>query len=132
MSYLKDGGTAFADGGQTSRWRALRKKQAERPGLVRQFIDEPLTNGDFAPLALRTADGDALAFFASRHFEKQTAAPGASVPVPSKSVEALTEGEIKQSLTLEFVSNEVALVPKGSGKVDVLGRIQGMTAAKGE
>ncbi|MGW1392231.1 hypothetical protein ACWD6Q_11175 [Streptomyces nigra] len=132
VSYLKDGGTAFADGGQTSRWRALRKKQAERPGLVRQFIDEPLTNGDFAPLALRTADGDALAFFASRHFEKQTAAPGASVPVPSKSVEALTEGEIKQSLTLEFVSNEVALVPKGSGKVDVLGRIQGMTAAKGE
>lgn len=132
VSYLKEGGAKFAAGSHTTRWRAERGRNAERPGLVRQYIDEPLTNGDYAPLALRTADGGALVFFATRHFEKQTAAPGASVPTPNKSVLALTEGEIKQSLTLEFVSNEVARVPEGSGKVEILGRIQGMTAAKGE
>ncbi|EGX55072.1 hypothetical protein SZN_34737 [Streptomyces zinciresistens K42] len=132
VSYLKGGGVKFAPGSHTSRWRAERRRNAERPGLVRQYLDEPLTQGDYAPLALRTADGGALVFFATRHFEKQTAAQGASVPVPNKAVRALTEGEIKQSLTLEFVSNEVARVPEGSGRVEILGRIQGMTSAKGE
>jgi hypothetical protein len=46
-------------------------------------------------------------------------------------VSALTEGEIKQSLTMEFVSNEVALDPEGQGEVTILGRIQGLTAAEG-
>ncbi|MGW1952063.1 hypothetical protein ACWCPI_04750 [Streptomyces sp. NPDC001920] len=131
-AYLKDGGNLFAAGRHTSYWRAERAKDAKRPGLVSQFIDEPLTSGDYAPLALRTADGGALVFFTTRYFEKRTAYAGTSVPSPGKAVEALTEGEIKQSLTLEFVSNEVALDPKGSGKVEVLGRIQGLTAAKGE
>ncbi|MEV5881440.1 hypothetical protein AB0L74_01670 [Streptomyces sp. NPDC052020] len=133
-TYLKDGGDTFAAGAHTSRWRELRKKQAIRPGLARQYIDEPLTHGDYAPLALRTADGGALVFFTTRHFEKQTAAQGASVPRPNKDVLALTTGEIKQSLTLEFVSNEVALdPPKGSDepRVTVLGRIQGLTSAQG-
>ncbi|CAL9407195.1 hypothetical protein SUDANB58_01568 [Streptomyces sp. enrichment culture] len=133
-TYLKDGGDTFADGAHTSGWRELRKKWAVRPGLARQYIDEPLTNGDYAPLALRTADGGALVFFSTRHFEKQTAAQGASVPTPNKDVLALTTGEIKQSLTMEFVSNEVALDPaKGSGeeRVTVVGRIQGLTSARG-
>ena len=82
--------------------------------------------------AVKTADGGALVFFTTRYYEKRTAYAGTSVPSPGKAVEALTEGEIKQSLTMEFVSNEVALDPKGSGKVDVLGRIQGLTSAKGE
>jgi hypothetical protein len=50
-------------------------------------------------------------------------------------VRALTTGEIKQSLTLEFVSNQVVLDPlKGSGasQVSVLGRIEGLTGAEGE
>jgi hypothetical protein len=130
-SYLKDGGTAFADGTHTSEWRELREENAKRPGLVRQYIDEPLTGGDYDPLALRTKDGGALVFFATRHFEKQTAAAGATVPPPNDDVLALTTGEIKQSLTMEFVSNEVVLDPK-SGPVEMLGRIQGLTAAKGE
>ncbi|CAL9541076.1 hypothetical protein SUDANB6_04261 [Streptomyces sp. enrichment culture] len=133
-TYLKDGGNTFADGAHTSGWRELRRKWAVRPGLARQYIDEPLTNGDYAPLALRTADGGALVFFSTRHFEKQTAAQGASVPTPNRDVLALTTGEIKQSLTMEFVSNEVALDPaKGSGEeqVTVVGRIQGMTSARG-
>ncbi|MFE7973154.1 hypothetical protein [Streptomyces shenzhenensis] len=134
-TYLRSGGSAFADGVHTSDWRATRARQASKPGLARQYIDEPLTGGDYAPLALRTADGGALVFFTTRHFEKRTAAAGASVPAPDKDVQALTKGEVKQSLTLEFVSNEVALDPKrgsGSGQVSLLGRIQGLTAAQGD
>ncbi|MFI6013932.1 hypothetical protein ACIBAG_34870 [Streptomyces sp. NPDC051243] len=131
-SYLKDGGDAFAPGRHTSGWRADRAKDAKRPGLVSQFIDEPLTNGDYAPLALRTTDGGALVFFTTRYYEKRTAYAGTSVPSPGKAVEALTKGEIKQSLTMEIISTEVALDPKGSGKVEVIGRTQGLTSAKGE
>ncbi|WP_437106487.1 hypothetical protein [Streptomyces sp. enrichment culture] len=130
-AYLETGGDAFAEGPHTSAWRALREKKSSRPGLATQYIDEPLTNGDHAPLALRTKDGGALVFFATRHFEKQTAAAGASVPTPNKDVLALTTGEIRQSLTMEFVSNEVALDP-AEGAVEILGRVQGLTAAKGE
>jgi hypothetical protein len=132
-TYLKSGGDAFAAGPHTTGWRQLRQQEARRPGLVTQYIDEPLTNGDYAPLALRTKDGGALVFFATRHSEKQTAAAGAAVPTPNKDVLALTTGEIKQSLTMESVSNEVALDPKkGGGQVSVLGGIQGMTSAQGE
>ncbi|MBC2902487.1 hypothetical protein [Streptomyces cupreus] len=132
-AYLKDGGETFADGSHTSGWREKRAKNAERPGLVTQYIDEPLTEGDYRPLALRTADGGALVFFTTHHYQKQTAAPGAAVPTPNKDVLALTTGEIKQSLTMEFISNEVALDPAGgAGGVSVLGRIEGLTGAKGE
>ncbi|MEW2291425.1 hypothetical protein ABZ719_01795 [Streptomyces sp. NPDC006743] len=139
-TYLKDGGDTFAAGVHTSGWRALRAKNAVRPGLATQYIDEPLTGGDYAPLALRTADGGALVFFATHHYQKQTAASGASVPTPNKGVRALTRGEIKQSLTMEFVSSEVALDPAtgtgagagaGGKKVSVVGRVQGMTSAQG-
>ncbi|GGM17477.1 putative lipoprotein [Streptomyces fumigatiscleroticus] len=134
-TYLKSGGASFADGTHTSAWREQREKQSSRPGLATQYIDEPLTNGDYAPLALRTADGGALVFFTTRHYEKQTAAQGASVPTPNKDVLALTTGEIKQSLTMRFVSNEVALDPakgSGDGQVSILGRVQGLTSAQGE
>ncbi|MEU5592388.1 hypothetical protein [Streptomyces sp. NPDC020298] len=130
-TYLQSGGSVFADGAHTSGWRKDRAKEAKKPGLVRQFIDEPLTSGDYAPLALRTADGGALVFFTTHHYEKQTAAAGTSVPTPGDDVKALTKGEIKQSLTLELMSNEVALDPKAGGKVSVLGRIQGLTGAEG-
>ncbi|MFE3030978.1 hypothetical protein ACFXKY_04955 [Streptomyces canus] len=133
-SYLKSGGDVFADGSHTSVWRSDRAKDAIRPGLATQYIDEPLANDAYAPLALRTTDGGALVFFATHHYVKQTAASGTSVPNPGDAVLALTTGEIKQSLMMEFVSNEVALdPPKGAGgqKVDVIGRIQGLTSAKG-
>ncbi|MEV5439531.1 hypothetical protein AB0K80_26490 [Streptomyces sp. NPDC052682] len=131
-TYLKSGGGTFADGPHTSEWRKDRAKAAKRPGLVTQYVDEPLTSGAYAPLALRTADGGALVFFATHHYEKQTAYPGTSVPEPTDAVLALTKGEIKQSLLMELTSNEVALDPaKGKGKVSVLGRIQGLTTAQG-
>ncbi|UIX35691.1 hypothetical protein [Streptomyces sp. GQFP] len=135
-TYLKDGtGDVFAPGVHTSGWVEQRKKSAIKPGLVTQYIDEPLSKDDFAPLGLRTADGGALVFFATHHYEKQTAALGTSIPEPSDSVLALTTGEIKQSLTLEFVSNQAVLDPgKGAAGqgVEFLSRIQGLTAAQGE
>ncbi|WP_262505243.1 hypothetical protein [Streptomyces sp. TRM68367] len=130
-TYLKSGGDGFAAGAHTSAWRAHRAKDTSRPGLATQYIDEPMNSGDYAPLALRTKDGGALVFFTTRHYEKQTAHSGTSVPPPNKDVLALTTGEIKQSLTMEFVSNEVALDPRRGGKVSVLGRIQGLTSAQG-
>ncbi|MFJ3668225.1 hypothetical protein ACIPSE_17475 [Streptomyces sp. NPDC090106] len=131
--YLDDGeGEAFADGAHTSGWRAQRQKDASKPGRATQYIDESLTGGDHAPLALRTADGGAAVFFATRHYQKQTAATGTALPT-TPSIEALMTGEVKQSLTLEYVSNEIALDPAGNGgRVTVLSRIQGLTAAKGE
>jgi hypothetical protein len=134
-TYLKDGEGAFADGRYTSELRSTRAKNSSKPGLATQYIDEPLTSGDFAPLALRTADGGALVFFTTHHYVKQTAAAGAAVPTPNASVRALTTGEIKQSLTMEFVANEVAIAPakgSGDGKVSLLSRLEGLTAAKGE
>ncbi len=134
-AYLKEGGKDFADGVHTSDWRALREKRAIRPGLVTQYIDEPLTSDDYAPLALRTRDGGAVVFFTTRHFEKQTAARGTSVPAPNQDVLALTDGEIKQSLTMEFVSNQIALDPAdgtANARVSILGRVQGLTSGKGE
>ncbi|WP_320779145.1 hypothetical protein [Streptomyces sp. CRN 30] len=133
--YLQDGGDGFAAGPHTSVWRSQREKLSKRPGLARQYIDEPLTDGDYAPLALRTKDGGAAVFFATRHYEKQTAAPGASVPTPNDDVLALTDGEIKGALTMEFVSNEMVLDPPrdaADDEVTVLGRVQGLTSAKGQ
>ncbi|GHH15573.1 hypothetical protein [Streptomyces rubradiris] len=130
-AYLKNGGTAFADGRDTSGLRAARKKEAEKPGLVRQFIDEPLTHGAYAPLALRTADGGALVFFTTHHYEKRTAATGATVPIPNNDVRALIKGEVKQSLTMESIANEAVLDPAGGGPVRMLGRVQGLTSAQG-
>ena len=134
-AYLESGaGDVFAEGAQTSVWRADRKRNAKKPGLATQYIDEPLSGGDYAPLAVRTKDGGALVFFASRHFVKQTAYPGSSLPAQTSDVLALTTGEIKQSLTMEIVSNQVALDPaKGASdeQVSVLGRIEGLTSAQG-
>ncbi|MER5181400.1 hypothetical protein ABT009_24075 [Streptomyces sp. NPDC002896] len=132
-TYLQDGGDAFAPGTHTSEWRALRKKNTTRPGLSTQYIDEPLTSGPYAPVGLRTKDGGALVFFATHHYEKQTAAKGLNLQV-SEEVKALMTGEAKQSITLERVSNQAVLDPaKGSTeRVEFLNRIQGLTGAKGE
>ncbi|MGW2615264.1 hypothetical protein [Streptomyces sp. NPDC001500] len=134
-AYLQSGRGAFADGDYTSALRASRAKNATKPGLATQYVDQPLTEGEYAPLALRTADGGALVFFTTHHYVKQTAAAGAAVPAPNADVRALTTGEIKQSLTMEFVAADVALSPaKGAkgGKVSVLSRLEGFTGAKGE
>ncbi|MFC9846202.1 hypothetical protein ACFWFF_36425 [Streptomyces sp. NPDC060223] len=134
-TYLARGGDTFAPGAHTTEWRAQREKNASKPGLARQYVDEPINSGDYAPVGLRTTDGGALVFFATRHYEKQTAATGVDLNVTDASIKALMTGELKQSLTLEFVSNEAVLDPaKGAGnqQVEFLSRVQGLTGAKGE
>ncbi|MER5950704.1 hypothetical protein ABT127_32165 [Streptomyces sp. NPDC001904] len=128
------GGDAFTKGAFTSQWLAGRKKNLSRPGLATQYIDEPLTSGDYAPVALRTADGGALVFFTTRRYVKQTASPGSDLPSMNVGVKALMTGDAKQSAMYGYVSNQAALVPgKGAADpaVEVLARLEGITSAEG-
>lgn len=131
--YLQKGTPdVFAPGASTSLWRDARLN-ARRAGFSYQFIDQPLSSGAFGPLGLETADGGALVFFSSKHFEQQTAAKGLR-PVVSQDVAALLTGEVRSTLTKERVSSQLVYVPKkgaGTGKVIVLNRVPGLTAAKG-
>ena len=134
VDYLDKGGDTFAPGGQTSGWRAERARNATRPGRSTQYIDKELTGGDYDAVGLRTKDGGALVFFASRHYEKQTAAQGVTLDIPPD-IKALTSGEVKQSITLERVSNQTVLDPPRDApdkQVRFISRIQGLTSAKGE
>ncbi|MFD4632537.1 hypothetical protein ACFVYR_12935 [Streptomyces sp. NPDC058284] len=132
-SYLKSGGDAFAPGDHTTRWKAYRERNSRRAGLAVQYIDEPQNGGAFAPLGLRTEDGGAMVFFSTRHYEKQTAFKGLS-PKVDADAKALLKGEVRQSLLLDRVSNQVAVDPKrkSGDKVAILSRIQGLTGAKGD
>ncbi|MEV6795543.1 hypothetical protein AB0M87_26935 [Streptomyces sp. NPDC051320] len=129
-SYLK-GGTPqhFAPGTHTSVWRQSRAKNANLPGLATQYVDQPLTTGDYRPLGLATRGGGALVFFATRHYEQQTAAKGLHLTVPAD-VKALMTGDAQSTITKERISNEAARVP-AKGQVTVLDREQGLVAAKG-
>ena len=131
-SYLQDGKPpVFADGEHTSGWRDGAPARTRcGSGRISQFIDQPLTEGDFAPLGLRTADGRALVFFAARHFERQTAAKGVRLDI-SPDEKALLTGQVKSSLTREWISNELALVPP-QGRRSVANRVQGLISMKGE
>ncbi|MFC4610010.1 hypothetical protein ACFO9E_19675 [Streptomyces maoxianensis] len=133
-SYLQNGKPEhFKDGPHTSGWRESRKKDSNLPGMSTQYIDQPLDSDDFAPLGLVTADGDALVFFAMRNYERQTAAKGVRLKV-HPDVKALLTGDVKSTVTKERVSSQAVTVPTvgaGGGDVDVLGRLTGLTAAKG-
>ncbi|MEU7012663.1 hypothetical protein [Streptomyces sp. NPDC046385] len=137
VSFLKGGAAGqqgpFAPGPHTTEWRAEREKDAKRPGLVTQYVDRADSAGDFAPLGLATEDGGALVFFATRYFERQTAAPGYR-PKVGKDVKALLTGEVKNTVTKRWVSSQTVLVkPAGTERdaVAVVGRLQGVTAAEG-
>lgn len=133
-SYLKSGRPEhFAPGPHTDEWRDIRAKNAKLPGLTIQYIDQPLTTGDFAPLALATKDGGALVFFAIKYFDRQTAARGFT-PKVSADVKALMTGAVSSTLTKEWVSSQAALVkPEGAGgdRVNVVSRLQGVIGAEG-
>ncbi|GGY79354.1 putative lipoprotein [Streptomyces omiyaensis] len=133
-AYLKDGGASpFAAGPHTSEWREKRARTAQRPGLATQFIDRAADSGDFAPLALRTEDGGALIFFASRHFERQTTAKGYR-PKVGPDLKALMKGEVVNTVTKEWVSSQAVVVkPAGTERdaVAFAGRLQGVVAVEG-
>lgn len=131
--YLQKGTPdVFAPGAATSVWRTARLN-TRRAGFSYQYIDQPLNSGTFAPVGLETADGGALVFFSSKHFERQTAAQGLR-PTVSPDVAALMTGEVRSTLTKERVSSQLVYVPKkgaGAGKVIMLNRVPGLTSAKG-
>ncbi|MFE7772487.1 hypothetical protein ACFU5O_01000 [Streptomyces sp. NPDC057445] len=133
-SYLQSGKPEhFADGAHTSEWRDLRKQNERRPGLSTQYVDQPLDTGDFAPLGLVTDDGGALVFFAMRYFDRQTAAQGYR-PKVGADVKALMTGQVKSTLTKEWMSSQaVRVAPRGGSgpAVTVVGRLQGVTSATG-
>ncbi|GAA2431999.1 hypothetical protein GCM10010273_04880 [Streptomyces lavendulocolor] len=133
-SYLQTGRPDhFAAGPHTTVWRQERAQVAKRPGLATQYVDQPLDTGDYAPLGLMTRDGGALVFFSTRFYDRQVAAKGYR-PKVSPEVRALMTGEVRSTLTKEWVSSQAALVkPAGtqSGQVTVVGRLQGVTSAAG-
>ncbi|MFJ2745982.1 hypothetical protein ACIO3O_40705 [Streptomyces sp. NPDC087440] len=133
-SYLQNRGRppVFAPGQDTTLWLAQRTRAAQRVGRSMQYVDQELVADAFAPVGLATKDGGALVFFASRHFEKQTAAPGVPLLDINPDVRALMTGTPKTSLLKERVSSQLALVPKkGAGTVRVASRVQGLVAATG-
>ncbi|MEU2429999.1 hypothetical protein ABZ611_10845 [Streptomyces sp. NPDC007861] len=134
VSYLQRGKPDhFAAGVHTSGWREERRQSERRPGLSTQYVDQPLDTGDFAPLGLVTEDGGALVFFSMRYFDRQTAAAGYR-PKVGPDVRALMTGEVKNTLTKEWVSSQaVKLAPSGASgpAVTVVGRLQGVTSAEG-
>jgi pyridoxine/pyridoxamine 5'-phosphate oxidase len=86
-------------------------------------------------VGLRTDDGGALVFFTTHHYEKQTAAQGVTLTVNDANIEALMTGEPKQSLTLEWISNQAVLDPAktdSDDRIKILSRVQGLTGARGE
>ncbi|MFG2112331.1 hypothetical protein ACGFRB_06795 [Streptomyces sp. NPDC048718] len=134
VSFLKDGQQGpFTPGTHTTVWREQRKKAAARTGLVTQYVDQAESRGDFAPLAFATEDGGTLVFFATRYYERQTAAAGYR-PKVGADVKALMTGEVKNTVTKRWVSSQTALLkPAGTERnaVTVLTRLQGVTAAEG-
>ncbi|MFI6420875.1 hypothetical protein ACIBG6_26145 [Streptomyces sp. NPDC050842] len=134
VAYLQEGKPGpYAAGPHTSLWREERQKTAKRPGLATQYIDRVADQGDFAPLGLRTKDGGAFVFFATRYFERQTAAQGYR-PKVGPDVKALLTGEVKNTVTKEWVSNLAVLVkPAGTDRdgVTIAGRLQGVVGAEG-
>jgi hypothetical protein len=131
--YLEDGSGDFAPGAQTSRLRESRKARANQTALRTDFEDQPAQPPQFTPVTLRTKDGGAMVFFASHHYEKQTAARGYRPPMKDALVKELMKGEAKQSATYTHVSQQsVAVPPKSGGDVRFLNRIYGVTAAQGQ
>jgi hypothetical protein len=131
--YLADGGAGFADGPHTSTVREQREEAAGRRGVRTQWADLPARPPQFAPFGLRTEDGGAMVFFASRHHQKQTVAKGYKPKVSDAYVKAIMTGTPKKSITHVRVSAQaVAVPPAGEGRrTTFLSRVTGLTAAKG-
>lgn len=134
VAYLKKGGGDFAPGDQTSARLKQRKKSQKDPERRIQFGDVPAQPPQYAPFALRTEDGGALAFFGSMHHTRETYPRGYPPKVKDPLVKALLTGKPQQTLTYVRMSQQSVLVPpRGSDrKIRFLNRIDGLTAVKGE
>lgn len=127
------GSDVFADGPSTSQLRSDRNAHARTANSVTQYADQPAEGGDFTPVALRTADGGALVFFASHHQSRATFRAGYRLSIDSDT-KALMTGTPRTSVTLSRLADMAATVPPagGSGKVVLLSRVVGLVTAKGE
>ncbi|MFI0899282.1 hypothetical protein [Streptomyces sp. NPDC020983] len=133
-TYLGSGeGGVFADGPSTSQLRSGRAAQSRTANSVAQYADQPAGGGDFAPVALRTADGGAVVFFANRHQSRSTFRAGFKLSL-DENTRALTTGTPRTSITRSTLADELVAVPKagGGGKVTFLSRVVGLVSAKGE
>ncbi|CAG7630546.1 hypothetical protein [Actinacidiphila bryophytorum] len=127
------GSDVFADGPSTSQVRSDRNAHAKTANSVTQYADQPAAGGDFTPVALRTADGGALVFFASRHQSRATFRAGYRLSIDDDT-KALMTGTPRTSVTLSRLADSAVTVPKAGGgkKVVFLSRVVGLVTAKGE
>jgi hypothetical protein len=133
-TYLGGSGTSevFADGPSTSQLRADRNAHARTANSVTQYADQPASGGEFTPVALRTADGGALVFFASHHQSRATFRAGYKLTIDDDT-KALMTGTPRTSVTLVHLADEAVTVPPaGGGKVVFLSRVVGLVTAEGE
>jgi hypothetical protein len=127
------GSDVFADGPSTSQLRGDRNAHAKTANSVTQYADQPAEGGDLTPVALRTADGGALVFFASHHQSRATFRAGYRLQIDADT-KALMTGTPRTAVTLSRLADVAATVPPagGSGKVVFLSRVVGLVTAKGE
>lgn len=129
--FLQEGSGPFAEGPFTSDIVTQRAEAGENPAFQIQYQDLPPEEDDFAPVAIRTAEGGALVFFSAHHHEKQTMAEG-ETPSVDEHTAALMEGTAERAVTLNRAAMYVALVPEGDGQAEVTSRVAGLTSAEGE
>lgn len=134
--YLQSGeGRLFSAGYATSGQLEYREQESRTPRYWTQFADQPAKPPEYAPLALRTEDGGALAFFAAHHTQKQTMAEGFTInKINDTKANALLTGEAEKTLTLIRISQSAVKVPaadEAGGQVVFLNRLEGLTAARG-
>lgn len=127
------GSGVFADGPSTSRLRSDRNAHAKTANSVTQYADQPAAGGEFTPVALRTADGGALVFFASHHQSRATFRAGYRLAIDADT-RALMTGTPRTSVTLGHLADEAATVPPAGGgkKVVFLSRVVGLVTVRGE
>lgn len=133
-AYLEkgEGAGTFAEGRSTTQVRADRAALGKTANSVTQYADQPASGGDFTPVALRTADGGAVVFFATRHQSRATFRAGYKLSL-DEDTKALMTGTPKTSITRSTVADELVTVPgAGGGKVTFLSRVVGLVSAKGE
>ncbi|MFG1806390.1 hypothetical protein [Streptomyces sp. NPDC049040] len=133
-AYLGGSGASdvFAEGPSTSQLRSDRNAHAKTANSVTQYVDQAASGGDLTPVALRTADGGALVFFASHHQSRATFRTGYKLAMDADT-KALMTGTPRTSVTLTRLGDEAATVPAaGGGKVVFLSRVVGLVSAKGE
>ncbi|MEU7486407.1 hypothetical protein [Streptomyces sp. NPDC042319] len=131
--YLKTGsGDLFAPGPHTDRLRQQRTAAAKQVGQRTETIDQAYK---FPAMALRTKDGGALAFFATRSFQRKTLPAGHAFNITPE-IQAVLDGPKKQTnkMTFTSVSEQMVKVPakKNGGQVAFLQRLPKQTAAKAE